>query len=56
MAKDKAKMTNREFASTDTQFREACSKAGVDATKRQAGKWRRQTGRAYKEAHGIKIC
>lgn len=42
-------MTNKEFAKTNQQFISACQKAGVEPTKRQAAKWRRKTGIAYKE-------
>ena len=42
-------MTNTEFATKDKGFVKACEKAGVDATKRQASKYRNQKGRAFKE-------
>ena len=54
------RVTNAEFARTDNLFMEACEKvksgkkddAGRDktlpATARQAGKWRRKTGLAWK--------
>lgn len=41
-------MTNKEFAEKDDTFREACKRAEVLPTKRQASKYRRQTGTAYK--------
>ena len=37
-------MTNREIAENNPTFRRACELAGIPATKRQAGKWERQTG------------
>jgi len=52
-------MTNKKFAETDQEFQKACEavKLPFDAVHgkkknslaRQAGKWRRQTGLAYKE-------
>ena len=43
------KMTNAQFANEDGTFIEACLKAGVKPTKRQASKWRMKRGRAWKE-------
>ncbi len=40
--------SNREFAKTNVKFLEACGKAQVDPTKRQASKYRRKIGRAWK--------
>jgi hypothetical protein len=53
-------MTNKEFAEKDPVFRKACENCGVrkdgsplvPPTPRQASKWRRQTGRAWKEGRG----
>ena len=48
------RVTNAEFARTDKLFIEACDKVtrttgkGFPLTARQAGKWRRKTGLAYK--------
>ena len=42
-------MTNAEFARRDKSFAEACSKAGIPKTKRQASKWRNHKGKAWKE-------
>jgi hypothetical protein len=49
-------MTNKEFAKTDKAFQEACAKVKLPQEKhkelglsRQAGKWQRKTGKAYKE-------
>ena len=41
-------MTNREFSTNNKQFREACEKANVQPTKRQASRWRQQRGSAWK--------
>ena len=43
-------ITNREFAKTDKRFVEACEGAEVKPTVRQASKWRRKKGKAWK--HG----
>ncbi len=45
MAKRK---TNKEFSMTSKVFNDACKKAEIEPTTRQASKWRRQTGLAYK--------
>lgn len=42
-------VTNDKFAKEDSAFQAACSKAGVDATSRQASKWRNKKGKAYLE-------
>ncbi|OHA07471.1 MAG: hypothetical protein A2934_02485 [Candidatus Sungbacteria bacterium RIFCSPLOWO2_01_FULL_47_10] len=39
-------VVNREFAENDKRFRIACSLAGIQATKRQASKFRRGFGSA----------
>jgi predicted HicB family RNase H-like nuclease len=41
---------NRDVALDDELFREACRQAGIEPTKRQAGKWRRRTGLAFETA------
>ena len=41
-------MTNREMTKNDKTFLKACENAGVDPTKRQASKFRRGMGLAYK--------
>lgn len=41
------RMTNRQFAEQDKQFRGACSEAHVAPTKRQASKFRRREGVAF---------
>ena len=45
-------MTNREFAKTDKDFKEACEAVEVQPTVRQASKWRRGKGKAWKRAKG----
>jgi hypothetical protein len=40
--------TNGSFAATDTEFKEACARAKVEPTARQASKWFRKTGMAYR--------
>ena len=41
-------VTNAEFAAQNDGFKAACEKAGIPATKRQASKWRRKFGTAYR--------
>lgn len=41
-------MFNAEFAKTDTTFINACTHAGIEPTARQAGKYRRGEGVAYR--------
>jgi hypothetical protein len=41
-------MTNKEFSQTDRTFIEACKRAMVQPTKRQASKFRRNVGSAFK--------
>lgn len=45
-------LTNEVFAATNPEFREACEKAGIQPTGRQAGKFRRKVGKAYKRTQG----
>ena len=42
-------VTNTEFATQNDGFKTACEKAGIPATKRQASKWRRKFGTAYRD-------
>ena len=48
-------MTNREFAATNEEFREACERAGIAPTQRQASKFRLRDGKAYqcRNGHGV---
>lgn len=41
--------TNKEFAKNDCHFRSMCASVGVVPSARQAGKYRRKTGKAYSE-------
>lgn len=43
------KVTNRKFASKNREFIEGCKLAGVPPTVRQASKWRREKGLAFKK-------
>lgn len=45
---NRPEMDNRTFAGTNQQFKDACSAAGVQPTKRQASKFRRKLGAAFK--------
>ena len=44
---EERKITNDQFANTDRAFGEACRKAGIKDTKRQASKFRRGFGLAF---------
>ena len=44
-----AKLTNAQFAKKIMSFRKACQAINIEPTRRQASKWRRATGRAWKE-------
>ena len=48
-------MTNREFAATNEEFREACERAGIAPTQRQASKFRLRDGRAFQFRNGRTI-
>jgi len=39
--------SNSDFSKTDVKFKESCEKAGVEATPRQASKYRQKCGAAY---------
>jgi len=41
-------MFNADFARTDKSFIDACTSAGIEPTARQAGKYRRGEGIAYR--------
>ncbi len=43
------RLTNAEYAATVSYFREACARVGIPPTTRQASKWRRRRGVAYRE-------
>jgi len=44
------RMTNAAFAKSDEHFINACEQAGIDPSSRQAGKYRRKEGLAYRVA------
>lgn len=43
------RVTNAMFAKSDGKFVEACSKVGLKPSRRQASKWRRGKGLAWKD-------
>ena len=45
----KKQLTNAKFAESNPDFRQACLRAGIEATRRQASKWRMKKGKAWKE-------
>lgn len=46
--------TNDLFVHRNPEFKAACEKAGIPATSRQAGKWRRKEGLAYQTMTKLK--
>jgi len=42
-------MFNKRFAESNKQFQEACKRVKLDTTAREASRWRRQTGLAWKK-------
>ena len=48
-------MTNAEFAQSDKAFQEACKRAGLQPTRRQASKWRLKDGLAWQHRNGVAI-
>ena len=53
MAQKIYRQPNREYAEKELRFRRACMKAGVSPTKRQASKYRRKIGKAYREGREL---
>jgi len=47
-----SRLTNSQFARTNEVFREACKRVGLKPTGRQASKWRRRMGLAFKNSIG----
>ena len=47
-------MNNAEYAKSDVSFNQACEAAGIPATKRQAGKYRREVGAAFQAQQNAK--
>lgn len=48
-------MNNREFAQFDKEFQDACRKAGIPPTQRQASKFRLRSGKAFQFRNGRTI-
>lgn len=42
-------MTNKEYSETNQELIKACEKVNIPATTRQASKWRRKKGKAWKD-------
>ena len=55
ISKRNTSVTNREFAKANRKFRTACEHAGVEPSRRQAGKWRRKHGAAW-NYYSIKVA
>ncbi len=49
MRKEREGVVVKFFKQEDTKFVTACGKVGIHPTRRQASKWLRQKGKAYKE-------
>jgi len=47
--------TNADFAQTDRTFRRACKEAGVEPNRKQASKFRRGHGSAYRKMKGLDV-
>jgi len=47
--------TNRDFALNNEEFRQACARAGIQPTQRQASKFRLRDGKAYACRNGHAI-
>jgi len=47
-------MTNAEFAQADLDFKAACKNADTQPTTRQASKYRRKMGKAWKEGKKVR--
>lgn len=45
-------LTNQQFADSNEEFRQACERAGIQPTKRQASKFKLKFGRAYECRNG----
>ena len=52
MTKNGGQITNREFAQSNQEFRDACQKVGLPPTTRQASKWRLGLGKAWENRNG----
>ncbi len=49
-------ITNREFSKKDERFIQACTDANIEATVRQASKYRNKKGRAYLMPRTTKVA
>jgi hypothetical protein len=50
------RMTNAAFAKSNATFAAACEQAGIPATARQAGRWRRKEGLAYRVSAASRVA
>jgi hypothetical protein len=50
--KMQAEYPHKQFAKKDEHFRAACEMANIKPTRKQASKWRKGTGRAWKAWRG----
>lgn len=48
-------MTNQDFSQTDKSFLEACKRAGIAPSRRQASKFRLGFGKAYQSRPNTRI-
>lgn len=48
-------MTNQEFALSDKTFQEACKRAGLPPTRRQASKFRLKDGKAWQFRNDVAL-
>ena len=46
-------VTNTQFAKDNEEFKSACASVNLEPTPRQASKWRRKVGKAYKTKNNI---
>jgi hypothetical protein len=49
------RLTNREAAQTDEEFRQACEDAGVPPSRQQFRKWKYRRGLAYQTKFGLVV-
>lgn len=52
MAEKEERITNMKFSKMDKPFIQACTKANIPPTQRQASKYRNKKGLAYKTGRG----
>jgi uncharacterized protein YnzC (UPF0291/DUF896 family) len=51
--KHNREVSNAKFAKTDQNFKDACELAGLEATSRQASKFRNKQGKAFGEWRSV---